>query len=247
MRLLICDDHKALVDALSMALSQLGHTVVATALDPDEAVAAAREHQPDVCLLDLSFPHDNGLSAIARIRGVSADTNVVMLSGSISTDLVADAIAQGAHGFVSKEKSIGVIAEALEQAHHGHLAVDPIFMPDVPQPHPRKVDPLSGGLSLVQIHAPLHVSPSTVDTIHASTRRRKGTDWNQPGDRKSSTPERRTRWHHLGAGRRGGRDLRSLTQPRNVSCTTPIHEPIRITVPNIDSAGSWEIALATMC
>jgi len=197
MRLLICDNYKPLVDALSMALSQLGHTVAATALDPDEAVAAARQHQPDSCLLDLSFPHGNGLSAIARIRGVSADTKVVMLSGSISTDLVADAIAQGAHGFVNKEKSIGVIAEALEQAHHGHLAVDPSFMPDLPQPHPRKVDPPSEGLSRVQIRAPLHVSPSTADTIHASTGRRKGTDWNQPGDREGSTPERRTRWHHL--------------------------------------------------
>jgi DNA-binding NarL/FixJ family response regulator len=231
-----------------MALSQLGHTVVATALDPDEAVAAAHKHQPDACLLDLSFPHDNGLSAIARIRGVSADTKIVMLSGSISTDLVADAIAQGAQGFVSKEKPIGVIAEALEQAHHGHIAVDPIFMPDVPQPHPREDDPLSVGLSRVQINALLHVSHSTVDTIHASTRQRKGTDWNQPGDRKGSTPERRFQWHHLsGADRREGRDPRSLTQPGNLPGSKPIRGPIRITAPFSDSAGSWEIAVATMC
>ena len=45
MRLLVCDDHRLLVEALSIALIDHGHTVVATALDPDEAVEAAREHQ----------------------------------------------------------------------------------------------------------------------------------------------------------------------------------------------------------
>jgi len=82
MRLLVCDDHRLLLDALSMALTDKGHTVVATALDPDEAVEAARTHKPDVCLLDVNFPHANGLSAIGRIHEVSPDTKVVMLSGS---------------------------------------------------------------------------------------------------------------------------------------------------------------------
>jgi two-component system nitrate/nitrite response regulator NarL len=130
MRLVICDDHKQLVHALSLALTLHGQTVVATAYSPEDAVAAAGEHQPDVCLLDVSFPHDNGLSAIAGILAVSPDTKVVMLSGSISKDLVADAIAQGAHGFISKENPIRVIVEALEKANQGDLAIDPVFMPE---------------------------------------------------------------------------------------------------------------------
>jgi DNA-binding NarL/FixJ family response regulator len=60
MRLLICEDHRLLLDALSMALMENGYTVVATAINPDKAVAAAREHQPDACLLDVNFPHANG-------------------------------------------------------------------------------------------------------------------------------------------------------------------------------------------
>src|SRR5665647_3506671 len=88
----------------SMALADKGHWVVATALDPDEAVEAAREHQPDVCMLDVKFPRGNGLNAIRRIHAVSADTKVVIFSGTTSAALVADAIAQGAQGFVGKEK-----------------------------------------------------------------------------------------------------------------------------------------------
>jgi DNA-binding NarL/FixJ family response regulator len=132
MRLLICDDHRLLVDALSMALTQSGFTVVATALDPDEAVAAARVHQPDVCLLDVNFHHANGLSAIARIHEVSAETKVVMFSASIDRLVVAEAIARGAQGYVGKEKPVGAIIQALEMAHRGQLAVDPRLLQGTP-------------------------------------------------------------------------------------------------------------------
>jgi two-component system nitrate/nitrite response regulator NarL len=142
MRLMVCDDHKLLLDALSMALTDNGHTVVATAIDPDEAVEAARKHQPDVCLLDVNFPHSNGLTAIGRIHAVSPETKVVMLSGSVSRSLVADAIAEGAQGFVGKEKPVGVIMEALQMAHEGHLAVDLLLLQEVLRPQAQNEDPL---------------------------------------------------------------------------------------------------------
>ncbi|MHB8275837.1 MAG: response regulator transcription factor [Dermatophilaceae bacterium] len=142
MRLLICDDHELLLDALSMVLTDNGHTVVATAVDPDEAVEAARQHQPDACLLDVSFPHTNGLKAIGRVHEVSPDTKVVMLSGSISRGLVADAIAEGAQGFVGKEKPVGAIIEALEMAHQGYLAVDLVLLQEAFRPQVERDDPL---------------------------------------------------------------------------------------------------------
>jgi two-component system nitrate/nitrite response regulator NarL len=142
MRLLVCDDHTLLVDALSMALANKGHTVVATAADPDDAVVAAREYQPDACLLDVNFPDGNGIRAIARIHEVSPDTKVVILSGSSSRGVVAEALAQGAQGFVGKEKPIGDIIEALELAHQGHVAVDPLLLRDAVRPRAQADDPL---------------------------------------------------------------------------------------------------------
>jgi two-component system, NarL family, nitrate/nitrite response regulator NarL len=142
MRLLVCDDHRVLLDVLSMALSDKGHTVVATAIGPDDAVEAARKHQPDACLLGVDFPWAKGLKAIGRIRAASPRTKVVVLSGPTSRGLVAEAIDQGADGFVGKEKPIGAIVEALEKAYQGHLAVDPLIMRDVLRPPVKKDDPL---------------------------------------------------------------------------------------------------------
>ena len=142
MRLLICDDHRLLLDALTMAMADHGHTVVAAALDPDQAVDAARLHQPDACLLDVNFPHDVGLTAISRIHEVSPDTKVVMLSASRSPVLVLDAIAQGAQGFVGKEQPVSVLLGALEMASQGNLAVDPLVLRQILQPHGLSEDPL---------------------------------------------------------------------------------------------------------
>lgn len=142
MRLVVCDDHRLLLDALSVALIDHGHTVVATALNPGEAVEAAREHQPDACLLDVYFPHSNGLNAIGPIHEASPHTKVVMLSSSISGGLVADAIAEGAQGFVGKESPMGAIIAALELARQGYLAVDPLVLQDAMRTGARDDDPL---------------------------------------------------------------------------------------------------------
>jgi two-component system nitrate/nitrite response regulator NarL len=78
----------------------------------------------------VSFPHASGLTAIRRIHEVSPATKVVMLSGSIGNSLVAGALAEGAQGFVGKERPVGVIIEALEMARQGHPAVDLLELED---------------------------------------------------------------------------------------------------------------------
>ena len=142
MRLLICDDHRVLVEGLSLALGEHGHTVVATALHPDEAVEAARQHQPEACLLDVYFPDGNGICTIGRIHEVSPNTKVIILSGSFCPKMVADAIAQGAAGYVSKEKPLRVLIEMLQMAYEGYLAVDPLVLREALRPRNQNDDPL---------------------------------------------------------------------------------------------------------
>jgi DNA-binding NarL/FixJ family response regulator len=133
MRLLICDA-QGLFDAMGTALSQTGYTVVATALDPHEAVDAAREHQPDACLLDVNFLQVNGLSALALIHDVSAGTKMVMLSGSLDHGLMAQAITEGASGLVAGQKPVGSLSEALDMAFPGDLPVDTRLLHEILRP-----------------------------------------------------------------------------------------------------------------
>lgn len=128
MRLVICDDHRLLVDALEVVFTDLGYEVSALATSPDEAVRAVAEHQPDVCLLDVAFPGGTSLESIPRIHEASPRTKVVMISADSSCAVVAQAIALGASGFVRKERMMVDVVEALDLVVQGHLAVDPAML-----------------------------------------------------------------------------------------------------------------------
>lgn len=72
------------------------------AADGSAAIERAVTHQPDVVLLDLKMPLGNGLDALPRIISASPGSRVVLLSGYPAKDVVAEAMAGGAAGFLSK-------------------------------------------------------------------------------------------------------------------------------------------------
>jgi two-component system nitrate/nitrite response regulator NarL len=143
MRLVICDDHQLLLEALAIALHSQGHDVVAAVTSPEGAVEAVRQHQPDICLLDVSFPGENSLGAISRIRAAGVGhTRVVMLSATQDASHVARALAEGAVGFVGKAQPIAEITAALNRTMDGQIAVDPELLQRALRPSEQAEDPL---------------------------------------------------------------------------------------------------------
>jgi two-component system nitrate/nitrite response regulator NarL len=124
MKLVVCDDHELILDALGAALADLGYEVT-KAHTPEEAVEAARTYQPEACLLDANYPDGSGLDVVPRIREVSAGTRVVIFSADFSNDLVRRAIALGASGYVRKDRGLAQLVEAIDLAVSGHLAIEP--------------------------------------------------------------------------------------------------------------------------
>jgi two-component system nitrate/nitrite response regulator NarL len=122
-RILLCDDHRLLVEAFATALQVHGHEVVAVTTTPDHACRAAVEHDPDVCVLDLVFPDGSGLDAAATISS-GTRCKVLILSARFDPDVVNAAMTAGASGFVPKDESIGGILRALDRLAAGELAVD---------------------------------------------------------------------------------------------------------------------------
>jgi two-component system nitrate/nitrite response regulator NarL len=142
MRIVVCDDHLLLLEALGLALGASGHEVVALAGNPDEAIAAVEMHKPDVCLLDVNFPGGTSVMAIHQIREVSPETKVVMLSAEADHAIVGRAIVEGASGYVGKEKPIAEIVEMLDRAVRGQLAVEPALLQRALRPQKSTEDPL---------------------------------------------------------------------------------------------------------
>ena len=87
-RVLVVDDDADLRFLLRVALDRAGVTeVVAEAANGQEAIDAARVHQPDVIVLDEAMPVMTGSEALAGLRVVVPGARIVMYSAYAATDV----------------------------------------------------------------------------------------------------------------------------------------------------------------
>ncbi len=100
---------------LRLVLEDAGFEVCAAARDGIEAVDLAREHEPDVILLDLGLPGLDGAEAARMIRG-ERDVPIVALTGHGEGDLRRRAVAAGAVSIVTKPFVEKVVVQALHDA-----------------------------------------------------------------------------------------------------------------------------------
>lgn len=110
LRVLLVDDHKMLLDALSSVLRREGFSIVDEAGTGEDAVCAARSCQPDIVLMDVRMPGMGGVRATAALLKVSPRSRVVGLSMSSDRDTVLQMMQAGACAFVAKAEQDDLIA-----------------------------------------------------------------------------------------------------------------------------------------
>jgi CheY-like chemotaxis protein len=115
-RVVVVDDDPLFVEAMLVLLPQLGLEPVACALDGAEAIAVAKEHAPDVVLVDLDMPLVDGFEAIREISRASPKPTIVAVTGSIEPQRAADAVAAGAVACISKHDVRSRLEELLGRA-----------------------------------------------------------------------------------------------------------------------------------
>jgi two-component system, NarL family, nitrate/nitrite response regulator NarL len=115
MRVLLCDDHRLLVETLASLLKASGHEIVACTLTPDEAVEVIGSQQVDVCVMDMSFGGDvdSGIDGIKRVLAASPGTKVAVLSASGEPELIAGALGAGAGAYLLKSEDVDRILSTI--------------------------------------------------------------------------------------------------------------------------------------
>jgi DNA-binding NarL/FixJ family response regulator len=115
-RLLVADDHPMLRAALVDLLVQAGFEVAGEAADGADAVALAKELEPDVVLMDLRMPVLGGLDATRLIKDACPDTQVVLLTAFESPALQQQAEEAGCFAYLVKGGPPGTLRLVLHQA-----------------------------------------------------------------------------------------------------------------------------------
>ncbi len=196
---MIADDQAMVRSGLSLLLTaEEDIEVVAEARDGGEAVRLAREHRPDVVLMDIRMPGMDGIEATRLLAGREVDDplTVVMLTTFGAEEYVVDALRAGAVGFVLKDSDPDTLLGAVRAAADGAGLIDPAVTRQVlqrfaalPQGSGRRLpeevaaltgrerdvfDELVRGASNAEIAERLYVEASTVKTHVAHVLRKLG-------------------------------------------------------------------------
>jgi signal transduction histidine kinase len=121
---LIAEDDPAVRAALSELISIEDELeLVGAAADAQEAIDLAREHRPDVALVDVKMPGGGGSRAAREIRDLSPATKVVALSAYEDRTTVLEMLRAGAAGYLVKGTSAGEIIEAIRRSVRGQASL----------------------------------------------------------------------------------------------------------------------------
>ena len=125
-RLLIVDDHDVVrIGLLHTFRESEGVEVVGQAATAREAIAAAHRSHPDVVLMDVRLPDQNGIEACREIRSERPETRVIMLTSYPDEDAVLASIVAGASGYLLKENDPAKLVDAVRTVASGGSLLDP--------------------------------------------------------------------------------------------------------------------------
>jgi DNA-binding NarL/FixJ family response regulator len=184
-RIALCDDHAVVRSGLRRILvAEPDFEVVAEAGTADEAVAAARDTQPDVFVMDVGLPDRSGIAATVEVGKASPATRVLLLTVHDDVAYLRRAFDAGAAGYLVKEAADVELVQAVRQVAAGKQYVHPslgaaLLAPDASAARPagpggelseREVEVLgliASGLTNAEIAEALYVSVRTVETHRA--------------------------------------------------------------------------------
>jgi len=147
LRLLVADDHPAILDAIAEFVNGEDEIeLVARAPDGEQALRLIEERRPDVAILDIRMPRVGGIEILKRLAGSEGAPAIILFTGNPEQALLLEALDAGARGFLAKESPLADLMRAVTIVADGGTYIDPV---------------LGGTLA----------SPQATDRLHALTKR----------------------------------------------------------------------------
>lgn len=124
--ILLVEDHEVTRAGLRSLLKTHDHLqVTGEAETVVEAIDEAERLKPDVILLDIRLKDGSGFEVCRRLQSLHLDTHVIYLTSFADDDILFEAIASGADGYLLKEINSRALVDAIENVVAGHSILDP--------------------------------------------------------------------------------------------------------------------------
>jgi len=126
LRILVVDDQNVVREGIVAILSfQTDMEVVGEAADGIQAVELGRKTKPDVILLDMVMPRQDGLATIPKLRSIVPDAKILVLSSFAEGDRVYQAIKAGALGYILKDTTRAQLLQSIRDVALGRASIHP--------------------------------------------------------------------------------------------------------------------------
>ncbi|BCQ69802.1 DNA-binding response regulator [Pseudomonas sp. Eqa60] len=142
---LVVDDHPFIRSSVKMLLKQEQFEVVAEADNGADALQLAREHAPDLIILDIGMPKLDGLEVINRIVGLGLHSRILVLTSQSAQLYSARCMRAGAAGYISKTNDVEELVRGIRTVMSGYT-----FFPNLATSSVRRSDALTTDLELIQ-------------------------------------------------------------------------------------------------
>jgi NarL family two-component system response regulator LiaR len=117
LRVLLCDDHKLIIDGVRKALEETDEfEVVGEATKGSQVLPLVGRTQPDVVMLDLRMPEVDGLVTLDQIKKRYPHIKVIILSVATEQKLIENVLKRGASAYIVKSVNPVDIPSAIRQA-----------------------------------------------------------------------------------------------------------------------------------
>jgi DNA-binding NarL/FixJ family response regulator len=123
-RVVVADDHRAMLDSLVHLLSR-DFDIVAAVTDGLAAVTEAELLEPDLLALDIAMPLLNGIAAAARLKERGSRAKVVFVTNMRDREFVQESLTLGDVGFVVKDRLVADLLPAIRRVLAGETFVSP--------------------------------------------------------------------------------------------------------------------------
>ncbi len=173
-QIMVVDDHHIVRQGLVALIGTLPDMkVVAQASDGSEAVDLYRAHRPDITLMDLRLPKQNGVEAITHIREEFPSARIIVLTTFDGDEDIYRALQAGAKGYLLKGMNADELTDAIRTVHGGKSRIPAIVAERLaermggPSLTGRELDVLKRivrGRSNKEIASDLFISEATVKT-----------------------------------------------------------------------------------
>lgn len=128
-RLVVADDHPLILEALQQLFGlEDDFQLLACCRTGTETLQAVKDFQPDVLILDIRMPGQDGLAVLRTMRQEPSPTRVVLLTAGLEENQVLEAVRLGVHGVVLKDMAPHLLVQCVRKVHAGGQWIERHFV-----------------------------------------------------------------------------------------------------------------------